>query len=163
MPTEIVSSPHARSYDAHDPTLADALARPQTIFFAGREIAFRPLNFNDLADLEERFGDLENIETDKIKDQRFMIWFILSRAEPTLTEEEVGAGLTLDKSRDVSSFIRHVFVLSGFRQEAAQGETPNPNAPELAESQPADSGTGSSTSSPSLPSAAGTRRKSPAK
>lgn len=134
-------------------TLADALARPRTLTFDGKERTVRVLNFNDLADLEEKFGDLDSIDTGRVATQRYMIWFILSRTDSDLTEQQVGESMTLDKGREIGQFIKEVFALSGFRPSE---ETPSPNAPEPDAAAPA---TGSETSSSSSSSPAAARRK----
>jgi len=139
-------------------TLADALARPRTLTFDGKERTVRVLNFNDLADLEEKFGDLDSIDTGRVVTQRYMIWFILSRTDSELTEQQVGESMTLDKGREIGQFIKEVFALSGFRPSEAGvlEETPSPNAPEPDAAEPA---TGSETSPSSSSSRVASHRK----
>lgn len=137
-------------------TLADTLARPRTATLAGKEHSVPVLNFNHLADLEEHFGALEDIDIGKISHQRYVLWFILSRSQPELTEQQIGESLTLDNGAETGAFIRKVFTLSGFKSyDEPEGVPKGPNDAEPVGEQPI----GSENSPSGASSPATSRRK----
>ncbi len=96
--------------------LCEALGAPKTIEFAGRAWSVRPMTFNDLCDLEDRFGDVANIDLSRVAGQRFVLWVIL-RGETGLTEREVGELLTIDQPEAVGEFIGEVLRMSGLTRD----------------------------------------------
>ena len=48
------------------------------------------LNLNDLADLQDRYGSLDKIDLTNFSVVRFVLWLIIRKDEPEVTEREVG-------------------------------------------------------------------------
>jgi hypothetical protein len=93
--------------------LTEALGAPFPLSFAGKEWTIKPLTFNSLVLIEQKFGNVEDVDLSRIASQRFVLWVILNASDKSLTEEAVGDMLTLDKSAEVSGFIMEFFQRSG--------------------------------------------------
>lgn len=106
--------------------LADALAAPRPVHFAGKDYAVSPLNFNNLVAIEEKFGDLDNMDLSKVSTQRFVLWLILSQSDPELTEHQVGSLLTLQHLKDANGLILTVFRASGLAEDGTVEEAETP-------------------------------------
>lgn len=123
--------------------LAEALAIPEKVTFAGKEWTALPLDFNDLGEAEQRFGNLETMDLDKITTQRYLLWLLLRKADPDLSAEEreagqyrltelqVGRMFTLDKLPEVGEFLQRMLMRSGLVPDPG-GVTTLPNAPAAA-------------------------------
>ncbi len=108
--------------------LADILGRAKEIEFGRRKWSVKSLTFNDLCDLEERFGDVDKIDLSRAASQRFVLWLILRRASEgsaEITEHELGDLLTLDEPKAVADFILRVFELSGLTPKIGESKTVN--------------------------------------
>jgi len=57
------------------------------------------LTLNDLADIEEKYGSLDQIDLTKFTVIRYILWLVLKKDEP-ITEREVGDRFTLDTMRE---------------------------------------------------------------
>lgn len=108
--------------------LSEALGRERVLTFDGKEFAVKPLNFNSLAVIEEKFGSLDALTFEKAADQRFLLWVLLSASDPSLTETAVGEMLTFEKLSEVVEFITAALRLSGLISKDGGGAEPK-NSP----------------------------------
>lgn len=123
--------------------LVDALGKGKTLTFAGRDWTVRPLDFNDLCDLEESLGTLEALDLSTLKHQREVLWLTLRKADPTLpdeyrqrgqyklTRQDVGAMLTAEELQkpETGEFLIEVLRMSGILPRKPEGDaSPKPPA-----------------------------------
>jgi hypothetical protein len=104
--------------------LTETLAKSKRLVLDGKEYDIEPLDFNDLADLEVRFGSLDQVNPASIHAARFIAWLALRKHDPTLTAEEredcryrlteteVGRRLK-SNSTETMAFVVGVLQLSG--------------------------------------------------
>ena len=104
--------------------LSQLLPQERRISFAGKEWSVKPLTFNSLARIEDKYGSLEKMDLGKVTDQRFLLWVILGASDPALTEEAVGELLTIDKMEQVVAFIGQALEWSGLTASPGERETP---------------------------------------
>jgi hypothetical protein len=52
--------------------------------------ASKALNLNDLADIEEQFGALDQLDLARFSVVRKILWLVIRKGEPDVTETEVG-------------------------------------------------------------------------
>ena len=97
--------------------LSELLGRSTKVEFGGCTWTVCPLTFNDLCDLEERFGDVGDIDLSRASTQRYLLWLVLrapgegqKRFE---SEQMLGSLLALDDPRRTSEFVAEVFRLCG--------------------------------------------------
>ncbi len=65
-----------------------------TIKLDGKEVELKPLDLNDLIDLEERFGDLKKLTSGApltFKQTRFLLFVLVRKANKNFTEEKIGS------------------------------------------------------------------------
>lgn len=79
------------------------------------------LNLNDLAELEENFGGLDKIDLSRFTVVRKILWLVIRKAEPTVTELEVGERFNLQTMQEE---VQKVLKASGLlgAEEAAEGK-----------------------------------------
>lgn len=78
------------------------------------------LTLNDLADIEEKYGSLDQIDLTKFTVIRYILWLVLKKDEP-LTEREVGDRFSLDTMREeIDKVMRASGLLGG--EEAGEGK-----------------------------------------
>ena len=61
--------------------------------FNGKEVDLKPLDLNDLIELEKRFGDLNAIKVGgklSYEQMRVLVWIQVRKSDPGLTEKKVG-------------------------------------------------------------------------
>jgi hypothetical protein len=78
------------------------------------------LTLNDLADIEEKYGSLDQIDLSKFTVIRYILWLVLKKDEP-ITEREVGDRFTLDTMREEIDKVMRASGLIG-ADEAAGAE-----------------------------------------
>jgi hypothetical protein len=78
------------------------------------------LTLNDLADIEEKYGSLDQIDLTKFTVIRYILWLVLKKDEP-ITEREVGDRFTLDTMREEIDKVMRASGLIG-ADEAAGAE-----------------------------------------
>jgi hypothetical protein len=80
------------------------------------------LDLNDLAELEDAFGDLDEIQWSNLKVVRMVLWLYHRKTEPSITEVEVGAKYNVSNLREAVS---KLLAASGITaQETNPGEAP---------------------------------------
>jgi hypothetical protein len=125
--------------------LCEALAKPQRVPFGDHELLIHPLDFNDMAEIEEKAGvtmdDLDLLAFLKpVRHQRFFFWLALRKADPNLTrderargeykmtEREAGFILKSSSSPQQNALMNAIFQLSGLTKtdgtEPEAGEGP---------------------------------------
>lgn len=79
------------------------------------------LNLNDLAELEENFGGLDKIDLSRFTVVRKILWLVIRKVEPTITELEVGERFNLQTMQEE---VQKVLKASGLlgAEEAAEGK-----------------------------------------
>jgi hypothetical protein len=97
--------------------LGKALGAPVTVSFGGKEYKISPFTFNDLAEIEDRFGSLGEIDLTRVKMQRFIVFLALRKHRPEMSEEGAGDILTLDAGAAVGEFIGSIMRGSGLTSE----------------------------------------------
>jgi len=75
------------------------------------------LTLNDLADIEEKYGSLDQIDLTKFTVIRYILWLVLKKDEP-LTEREVGDRFSLDTMREEIDKVMRASGLLGGADEA---------------------------------------------
>jgi hypothetical protein len=79
------------------------------------------LNLNDLAELEEAFGSLDSIDLSKFTVIRRILWLVIRKSEPGISEPAVGERFTLETMQDeVSKVLRASGLLPA--EEADKGK-----------------------------------------
>lgn len=81
------------------------------------------LTLNDLADIEEKYGSLDQIDLTKFTVIRYILWLVLRKDEPQLTEREVGDRFSLDTMRDEIDKVMRASGLLGGEVEGAAGKS----------------------------------------
>jgi hypothetical protein len=120
---------------------SEALGRGKKLTFAGKTWNILPCDFNDLADIEDTYGTLA-VDYSKVKNQRYLIWIALRKADPSLsaeqrenfeyrlTETQVGQMLSADRGlAEVMEFAREVLQISGLIPKA-EDDIKNDQTPE---------------------------------
>jgi hypothetical protein len=97
--------------------LRNLIGRCSSVEFGGRSWRVCPLTFNDLCDLEDKFGDVASIDLSRASTQRFLLWLVLRSADGPLerfdSEFAVGELLALDDPKKTAEFVSEVFRLCG--------------------------------------------------
>ncbi|MBA3875570.1 MAG: hypothetical protein C0498_01315 [Anaerolinea sp.] len=83
------------------------------------------LDLNDLADLEESFGDLDKIDWSRLAVVRCVLWLVARHEEPEITITEVGRRFTV---RNLLATSRRVLTKSGVIGEEQDPGNPVPAA-----------------------------------
>lgn len=96
------------------------------IRFDGKEVELKPLDLNDLIEMEKRFGDLKQFKDGSpltYEQTRMLIWLLVRKSDKSFTEEKIGSLLVpTDKSFDETmQFVNKAIVLGG-------GLNPKPSA-----------------------------------
>ena len=83
--------------------------------------AKKSLNLNDLAELEENFGGLDKIDLSRFTVVRKILWLVIRKTEPTITELEVGDRFNLQTMQEE---VQKVLKASGLlgTDEADEGK-----------------------------------------
>jgi hypothetical protein len=81
------------------------------------------LTLNDLADIEEKYGSLDQIDLTKFTVIRYILWLVLKKDEPQLTEREVGDRFSLDTMREEIDKVMRARGLLGGEAEGAAGKS----------------------------------------
>ena len=78
------------------------------------------LNLNDLADLQDRYGSLDKIDLTNFSVVRFVLWLIIRKEEPAVTEREVGERFDM---QTMQSEMTKVLARSGLiNEDQAEGK-----------------------------------------
>ena len=78
------------------------------------------LNLNDLADLQDRYGSLDKIDLTNFSVVRFVLWLIIRKDEPEVTEREVGGRFDM---QTMQSEMTKVLARSGLiSEDQAEGK-----------------------------------------
>jgi hypothetical protein len=78
------------------------------------------LNLNDLADLQDRYGSLDKIDLTNFSVVRFVLWLIIRKEEPEVTEREVGERFDM---QTMQSEMTKVLARSGLiSEDQAEGK-----------------------------------------
>jgi hypothetical protein len=80
------------------------------------------LTLNDLADIEEKYGSLDQIDLTKFTVIRYILWLVLKKDEPQLSEREVGDRFSLDTMREEIDKVMRASGLLGAETEGASGK-----------------------------------------
>jgi hypothetical protein len=85
------------------------------------------LNLNDLAELEEAFGGLDAIDLSRFSVIRRILWLVIRKSEPGISEEKIGERFTLETMQEeVTKVLRASGLLPAEDvqegKEAATGE-----------------------------------------
>ena len=80
------------------------------------------LTLNDLADIEEKYGSLDQIDLTKFTVIRYILWLVLKKDEGQLTEREVGDRFSLDTMRDEIDKVMRASGLLGGEADAPAGK-----------------------------------------
>jgi len=75
-----------------------------------------PLTLNDLAELEEHFGDINTIEAaigSSMLQMRTLLWILCKREQPGITPEEVGALINVENMDTLNEAIQGVMTPAG--------------------------------------------------
>ena len=79
------------------------------------------LNLNDLAELEEAFGSLDQIDLSRFGVIRRILWLVIRKSEVGLTEIQVGERFTLETMQEeVTKVLRASGLLPA--EDVAQGK-----------------------------------------
>jgi hypothetical protein len=83
--------------------------------------AKKSLNLNDLAELEENFGGLDKIDLSRFTVVRKILWLVIKKTEPAITELEVGDRFNLQTMQEE---VQKVLKASGLlgTDEADEGK-----------------------------------------
>jgi hypothetical protein len=68
------------------------------------------LTLNDLADLEERFGSLADMDFTRFAVLRSILWMSVRKTEPDVTEQEIGDRFTI---ANIATEVQPILVASG--------------------------------------------------
>lgn len=68
--------------------LSEALGKGKELDWNGGKWHCLPLDLNDLADIEDRVGDVDLLDLTKISHQRLILWLVLRKADPALSPAE---------------------------------------------------------------------------
>lgn len=68
------------------------------------------LTLNDLADLEERYGSLGDMDFTRFAVLRTILWMSIRKSEPDVTEEQIGDRFTI---ANISKEVQPILVASG--------------------------------------------------
>jgi hypothetical protein len=80
------------------------------------------LTLNDLADIEEKYGSLDQIDLTKFTVIRYILWLVLKKDEP-ITEREVGDRFTLDTMREeIDKVMRAIGLIGADEAAGAEGK-----------------------------------------
>lgn len=129
-------------------SLFSLLGKPETVSFMGRTFEVEPLTFEDVADIAKKYGvnlyDLEGQEFAMEFIYQGVIWAVLRKQDPRLSDEEKAAGkyrLTPEElareipikamvTEDGQKFFRAIMVHSGLQKpedEASEGDNDEGN------------------------------------
>jgi len=77
--------------------LGTILGKPETVTLAdGKEYKLYPLDLNDLADIEDKYGSLDVLSTStKLSELRFMLYLMMRKDIKGLTLESVGQKISV--------------------------------------------------------------------
>jgi len=79
------------------------------------------LNLNDLAELEDQFGPLDQIDLARFGVIRRILWLVVKKTEPEITENQVGERFTMDTMQEeVTKVLRASGLLPA--EEASGGK-----------------------------------------
>lgn len=83
--------------------------------------ASKALNLNDLADIEEQFGALDQLDLARFSVVRKILWLVIRKGEPDVTETEVGERFNV---RTMQEEVNKVLKASGLlgSDEDAEGK-----------------------------------------
>lgn len=81
------------------------------------------LNLNDLVDLEDLYGPIDQIDWSRMRVMRTVIWCVYRHDEPAITETEAGARID---QNNIAEEAGRILARSGITSD---GETPQGNAP----------------------------------
>ncbi|MEO7718724.1 MAG: hypothetical protein ABIY70_21205 [Capsulimonas sp.] len=123
--------------------LTDALGAPQPLTLGGKTYMVEPINLNDLVLIEQRQGDVDNIQATSIEELKFLLWIFMRKADLSLTtekrdlcdyqmtEDQAGKMVTLKMFADgsVAKFVRECLIISGLISEGPAKKTPAKKQP----------------------------------
>ncbi|CAB4148403.1 hypothetical protein UFOVP529_3 [uncultured Caudovirales phage] len=81
----------------------------------------KALNLNDLAGLEEQFGPLDRIDLSRFTVIRKILWLVIKKEEPEITEEQVGERFTIQTMQEEVNKVLKASGLLG-SDEVAEGK-----------------------------------------
>jgi|SRR5690606_3472510 len=97
----------------------------------GNGVKLRPLDLNDLARIEDEFGSTEafekSLKTGSVRNIRKVLWILMVRDDPGLTEEQVGQMFTMDSMPRIHDALQQVLSVAGNSPDATT-EPGNPVA-----------------------------------
>ncbi len=97
--------------------LRNLIGKDSRIEFAGNVWYVSALTFNDLCDLEDKFGDVASIDLSKASTQRYLLWLCLRDAEGSKERFEneyvIGEKLGISDPKQTADFVANVFRLCG--------------------------------------------------
>lgn len=83
--------------------------------------AKRALNLNDLAEIEDQFGSLDKIDLGRFAVVRKILWLVIKKEEPAITELQVGERFNVQTmQQEVDKVLRASGLLG--TDEAAEGK-----------------------------------------
>jgi hypothetical protein len=81
------------------------------------------LNLNDLAELEDQFGPLDQIDLARFVVIRRILWLVVKKTEPEITENQVGERFTMDTMQEeVTKVLRASGLLPAEEASGGKGE-----------------------------------------
>ena len=81
------------------------------------------LNLNDLAELEDHFGSLDQIDLARFGVIRRILWLVVKKSEPGISEEQVGERFTMDTMQEeVTKVLRASGLLPAAETSEGKGE-----------------------------------------
>lgn len=84
--------------------------------------ASKALNLNDLAELEEKYGPLDQIDLARFGVVRRILWLVIRKGEPGVTEEAVGERFTMDTMQEEVTKVLKASGLLGSSDDSGKAE-----------------------------------------
>jgi hypothetical protein len=84
--------------------------------------ATKALNLNDLAELEDKFGSLDQIDLARFGVVRRILWLVIRKGEPGITEEAVGERFTIETMQEEVTKVLKASGLLGTSDDSGKAE-----------------------------------------
>lgn len=84
--------------------------------------ATKALNLNDLAELEEKYGPLDQIDLARFGVVRKILWLVIRKSEPGVTEEAVGERFTVETMQEEVTKVLQASGLLGSPDQSGKAE-----------------------------------------